>query len=239
MSAADVATLMNALAALIWPMMAVVAVMLVLPALRDVVHREKFSIKIGSFELSAQQATDQLARQIEDLQKTVAALEARTEARDLLSFDFGVSGDGPKPGGAAPPAAGSAHGSRPALRILWVDDNPANNAFEAGALRHAGHDIATAVTTEEALKAIADDGADLVISDIARTEGGRTVRDAGLRLLRTLRESGEAIPFAIYASARGVRQHGEAAARLGAIAITDSFVELQAAIRRHVIERAS
>jgi CheY-like chemotaxis protein len=66
-----------------------------------VFETRKFTLKIGGFELSAQEATDQIRKQIEELQAQIAELKeaGRPTFEDLLEAPFGV----PKPSGS--PAA--------------------------------------------------------------------------------------------------------------------------------------
>jgi CheY-like chemotaxis protein len=64
--------------------------------------------------------------------------------------------------------------------ILWVDENPANNASEASVLEAFGAKITTARTTEEAIKKLREHF-DVVISDVKREnkddEGARFARE--------------------------------------------------------------
>lgn len=87
-------------------------------------------------------------------------------------------------------------------RILWIDDNPDNNAAEAAVLRHLGATVAQARTNEEARRHLRRDRFDLVLSDLARgadSEAGlaflREIRsDPGLRDLPVIFYVGEARP---------------------------------------------
>jgi CheY-like chemotaxis protein len=56
-------------------------------------------------------------------------------------------------------------------RILWVDDKPAWNRLECRALEGLGAHIVTVESTYSALSCLAAEDYDLLISDIARTEG--------------------------------------------------------------------
>lgn len=94
-------------------------------------------------------------------------------------------------------------------RLLWVDDQPANNRFEAAALRALGIHISTVRTTEEALAMIARERFDLIISDMGRAEGDT----AGYDLLQALRATGDDTPFVIYAGSDSAAHRTEAARR--------------------------
>jgi CheY-like chemotaxis protein len=86
--------------------------------------------------------------------------------------------------------------------ILWVDDRPANNRYEARMLRGFGAMITFACTTEEALEALkrADDDHepfDLILSDISRAFP--TPNDkAGIEMLPRLRAAGHHQPVILY-----------------------------------------
>lgn len=82
-------------------------------------------------------------------------------------------------------------------RVLWVDDHPENNAYEAAALAKLQIDVVTVTSTGAAMQALEDDpdGFDLVISDWGRPWDGP---GAGMRLLSRLRRAGSALPLVFY-----------------------------------------
>ena len=67
---------------------------------------------------------------------------------------------------------------------------------------------------------------------MGRTENGADVPDAGMRLLRAVRDSSSNIPVLFYTSSFAERAYGEEAAAAGATVITSSptvlFEHLQA-----------
>lgn len=79
-------------------------------------------------------------------------------------------------------------------RILWVDDQPTNNRFEATLLESAGARIILAVSTEAAERELARSRFDLIISDIAR--GSQD--DAGLKMAQSFADRGVDIPVILY-----------------------------------------
>ena len=90
-------------------------------------------------------------------------------------------------------------------RVLWVDDVPANNRFEAAALSHLQIDVVHAPDTDSALARLraarddaSDDGFDLVISDWTRMPASSADEAEGLRLLRRMREEGFTTPLVFY-----------------------------------------
>lgn len=78
-------------------------------------------------------------------------------------------------------------------RILWVDDNPANNSPEISILQKLGVLIDLAKTNEEARKKMEGAIYDIVISDIGRNNDGQ----AGLKLLPEILSSISS-PFVIF-----------------------------------------
>ncbi|KNZ32620.1 MAG: response regulator receiver protein [Methylibium sp. NZG] len=86
------------------------------------------------------------------------------------------------------------------VRLLWVDDMPSNNRFEAAALAKLQIEVVTARSTAEALAALdaAGDGFDLIISDWARPEPLGDAPSAGVSLLRQLRARGASAPVLCY-----------------------------------------
>jgi DNA-binding response OmpR family regulator len=78
--------------------------------------------------------------------------------------------------------------------ILWVDDHPENNTLDAAFFRQHGIAVHMARSTAEAVKLVAINKYDLVISDLGRGDD----RLAGTGLARRLRDGGERMPIIIY-----------------------------------------
>jgi CheY-like chemotaxis protein len=181
------------------------------PLFRAILETRKFTIKIAGFELSAQEATDQIRAQIEDLQAKVAAL--------------------------TPVAAVAAAAARPSRRrVLWVDDRPANNAALIASFEEAGALIDQEVSTDGALARLRGGRAvyDAVVTDMGRTEAGRFDARAGIRLVETIRADKLAVPVAVFTSSRGAARAAEAA-EAGASLVTTSATDL----RRFVLGEGS
>jgi CheY-like chemotaxis protein len=79
--------------------------------------------------------------------------------------------------------------------VLWVDDRPENNLYERRALEALGIHIDLANDSQEALRKLSSKEYDLVISDMARPSS----KQAGYELLKLVRDSGNSVPFIIYA----------------------------------------
>jgi CheY-like chemotaxis protein len=95
-------------------------------------------------------------------------------------------------------------------RVLWVDDRPEGNRFEAAALAHLQIEVVAVHDTDAAMAQLATDteGFDLVISDWERPAEGA---QAGLRLLQRLRATGSAVPLVYYHATAGAAQRAQRA----------------------------
>jgi CheY-like chemotaxis protein len=201
--------LLTALAELAWPVLAAVVLVALLPTLVHVARSRALSIKYGEMEISIQDASQQLIKQVEDLQTQVQRLAA------------------PAAPAAARAAAAAATGAPRRRLILWVDEKPENNAHEIAKLQGDGWDIATARSTQAALdKLAAGEEPAVVISDMARREGLAYRRTAGLDLIRAIRSRKLGTPVFIYASADAERTYGSEVRAQGGDGITASPLEL-------------
>lgn len=86
--------------------------------------------------------------------------------------------------------------------ILWVDDNPLNNAYEESIFKQLGATIKQATSTEQALHYLhqASKRYDLIISDVHRDENGRSNPTAGYELVDRVRGYQIQVPFVFYTS---------------------------------------
>jgi CheY-like chemotaxis protein len=123
---------------------------------------------------------------------------------------------------------------RASPRILWVDDQPENNAVLIAGFRDAGVEVTTARSTASAMALLGDlpDRFSAVISDQGRVEDGTYRAEAGTDLLRQMDAAGMRVPAAIFTTARGVRK-GQGAIEAGAEMVTDSGTELRRFVDLH------
>jgi CheY-like chemotaxis protein len=214
------ARIIEALGSLLWPLLLAVVVLRVVPHLpgliadlRQALRTRAFKVKIGGAELPVEEATEQLRRQVTDLQTQMAAqLAERGPAR------------------AAAAAAPRQDQRRPT--ILWVDDRPERNALELAKLRDDGVEVLQARSTDEAMDVLAlRRGVQAIVTNLGRTEGGEHRPHAGLTLMRQLREAGLEQPVLVYTwASRAERERNDARAA-GAAAVTASPTELFAALQ--------
>jgi CheY-like chemotaxis protein len=207
----------NLVTGLAWPVLVGVILWRLLPSIRDVVRSRAFTVKAGGMEISVQQASDQLASRLEDLREHVIGLG------EQVAPDAGAEA-GESPEGVAAAAAGGTVAPRRLQTLLWVDDYPENNAFEVDTLKRKGVDVIQAATTDEALGAVRGGrSVDVIVTDMGRQGEGD---DAGLKLLRALRDLGITTPVIVYASAPAVARTRSQALELGAMSATSSATEL-------------
>lgn len=82
----------------------------------------------------------------------------------------------------------------PGARILWVDDNPANNVYEANVMSSVGISVVQLTTSEEALKKLSEEHYDAIISDMSRGQND----EEGLRFLSSMRNQNLEHPTIFY-----------------------------------------
>jgi CheY-like chemotaxis protein len=112
---------------------------------------------------------------------------------------------------------------RTPAKILWVDDNPANNQAMIDHYRPLGISFDLALDTKQALDFLAQSEYALIISDIARGSDW----EAGIHMIPQIRSRfPKAPPILIFAHPKAVEAHAEKARNLGASLITTSPREL-------------
>jgi CheY-like chemotaxis protein len=221
------ASIIEAVGSLLWPLLVAVLLIRVLPhvpslvaELRRAMRTRAFTVKIGGAELTVEEATEQLRRQVTDLQTHMAVQLAEQG----------------EPAGAAPaaaedtaaPAAGQ---GRPT--ILWVDDRPDDRTLELAKLRDDGVEVLLARSTAEAMDVLSlRRGVQAVVTDLVRSEDGEFRSHAGLALLRQLKEAEQDQPVLVFTDGRRAELDRQDALDAGATLVTASPVDLFAALRR-------
>lgn len=121
-------------------------------------------------------------------------------------------------------------------RVLWVDDNIRHNLFEMKYLQRLGVDLETATSTDEALRSLARQKFDVLITDMHRVEDGAEKPQAGLELIRQI-DSRRRIPAIVYTSNALLWRDDAEISRYGA-AVTDTASDLFAAVRNALRRRS-
>ena len=102
---------------------------------------------------------------------------------------------------------------RGARRVLWVDDNPANNEYERSLLRPDGIVFDNVVSTAEAIEQLGTSTYDLVITDLGRRWSSDRSQQAGQALLGDPVITDGGPPVVVYAGRDAVRQQEALVAR--------------------------
>jgi CheY-like chemotaxis protein len=215
--------LIEALTGLAWPVFAAFVIWKIFPSLRNVIESRQFTIKIGGMEVSAQQASENLATQLDDLQKKVselrAALDERTAPAAVRSLEERAER------AESPPRATASV----VRRVLWVDDQPKNNVFEIAKLQKEGIDVTEVTSTTQAMRLLISgrEQFGIVISDMGRHEDGEFRAKAGLLLIQDIRRAGVLdLPVIVYSSSRSIDRTREEVQQAGGTTATASPLEL-------------
>jgi CheY-like chemotaxis protein len=118
---------------------------------------------------------------------------------------------------------------RRAARVLWVDDQPANNEAERRQLRPHSIVFDNVVSTAEASEQLANETYDLVITDLGRRGSSDRSASAGATFVEQLATRDGAPPVIVYASDQAMRQRDDLM-RQGAREVTASQGRLLEAV---------
>jgi CheY-like chemotaxis protein len=189
----EASTLIAALTGLAWPLFASVVVWRLFPLIKGLVGRGNFTVRVGDTELTVQQFSDKLVETTADIQQRLTAVSA---------------GDGPEE--VSEPTE-----RPPGLlrRVLWVDDQPAHNAYETAQLQALGVEVVHATSTQAGVRVLhrARPAFDAVISDMGRSEPAGYNADAGLDLIREIRTFDDTTPVFVYAGTKTLARMDEIA----------------------------
>jgi CheY-like chemotaxis protein len=195
---------------LAWPLIAAVLAIILGPAIRQFLREAKsVSFSGAGFEASANRDDVAAAAALgAAVQHKTNGAELPKELPDIARLIDKTS---------SPPGRRKLQQST----VLWVDDNPENNLYERRALEALGINIDLANDTQDALRKLSHKEYDLVISDMGRPSG----KQAGYELLKLVRDSGNSLPFIIYAGSN-LPQHRLEAEDRGAQGSTNDPREL-------------
>jgi PleD family two-component response regulator len=175
--------LIEAISKLAWPVLAVVAFGVLYPAIKRVMETRGVTIKIGGMELTVQDATEQLRKQIDDLQSKLSELR-RKEGVSVL----------PAP----------TKDKRDIKSVLWVNDKPTEGALDIAALQSQGIAVRQATSTTEAMRLLKSGRfkADAVVTDMGRREEGEYRSNAGILLIELIRDARFDMPVVVYGASK-------------------------------------
>lgn len=120
---------------------------------------------------------------------------------------------------------------RRVARVLWVDDNPANNEVERASLRPSGIIFDNVVSTHEATDQIAFESYDLVITDLGRQGSSDRSFTAGYTFLDhpSVRKAGP--PVIVYTNSYGVAKREELIGRGATEVMSDRAKLIETVLR--------
>ena len=130
--------------------------------------------------------------------------------------------------GTAPPGAAPLVAAAPGAHVLWVDDDPVNNAPFIRDLEARGVTVTTAVSTEEGLRLYDPAVHWLVLSDMGRPEGVNQefIPTAGLVLLERLRARWPGARVVFFTTARTAEANRDRAMAGGALALIHEWDDM-------------
>ncbi|MEV0703034.1 response regulator [Saccharopolyspora sp. NPDC050389] len=239
--------LITAIAQLLWPLIALLAIVVFRRAIGRVLRtaeKRELEFEIGGQKLTMHELNDQQTEMIQDLQRQLSMLSKELPERDRI----GIPAETPKPLPVpalpeAPEISGNGDGHADAededemppvhapvgsepLAVLWVAEKPEAHAILAEQLRDNGVRVTMTTSNDAALAELSQRQYRLIVEDMGRKENGRWRPDAGLALLRELRDLGVDTPVIVFSSQRAQQQYGEQARQLGAVGTTSSAYEM-------------
>ncbi|GAB7079950.1 hypothetical protein [Megalodesulfovibrio paquesii] len=209
------AALISSLTPLLWTAVIVFLIYYHRDALKNLILSlagREFSLEVGGQKLSFKEYDSQQAQRIAALETRVMQLEGRQAApQDAEAAEQSPEGeDAETPCKKGPLEAFKVSTLRNLLgktqaaitSLLWVDDNPKNNAVLIGGMQVFGVQVETALTTAAAMERFTKGGIAMVISDMGRIENGVYHPRAGLELAEQIRALDENIPIALYSTSQ-------------------------------------
>jgi len=120
------------------------------------------------------------------------------------------------------------------IDVLWLDDHPRNNTLLVEQLVRQNIRVDLAQSTAQALSLLSKKPYALLITDMARLEGGQRQRDAGVQTVREVRQLTPSMPIIVYCSKDTAVTYGQQAEAAGANFITTSGISLLAHVNKLV-----
>jgi len=153
-----ISSLLQGLASLAWPLIVLVLIYRFRDIIRPIIESaksRKFTVKVAGNELTMEEASEQQRHLIGDLQKQIVDIQ------NTLGIVMGSP---------APDRKQLKQVTENVRSVLWVDDNPKNNAYLVATLNEIGINVVEALSTSEGVSKFTSQKFDRVISDGPRGE---------------------------------------------------------------------
>lgn len=221
------ADLLKAFATVLWAGLAFYIFWSLRSTIVKLLESRSINIKIAGNEINLPQATASIGAAVADIQARLAAMGEAAPPKpgpgagtmpEHIADHSAPELEAAFPSAATEATARTAH-------ILWVDDDPSNNAFLIDRLRGSGHSIDLSTSTADALQRLAHQAYDGVISDLGRKEGGVENPMAGRDLITEMREAGFTPPVLVFGGTRAVQLRKDLIAA-GARGVTNSGIDV-------------
>lgn len=218
---ANLAELFEALASLLWPVLAIFFVWYAREPISSVVRSwawRESTFKVAGLEISVDNYNQQERDLIADLQDKIISLE--DQIHNLPEVQKKVTEE-------------IIQQNEPSIKlVLWVDDHPENHAQLIEQLNNKEISVAQEKTTDEAISRLATSKFDLVISDMHRIEFRKAHHEAGIELIKAIREHELAMPIIVFfgRNKNAAKIYKKVAIEAGATLVTSSPTELMSAI---------
>lgn len=118
------------------------------------------------------------------------------------------------------------------VHVLWLDDHPRNNTLLVEQLVRQHIRVDLVQSTAQALSLLSKKPYALLITDMARLEGGQRQPDAGVQTVREVRQLTPSMPIIVYCSKDTAVTYGQQAEAAGANFITTSGTSLLASVNK-------
>ena len=233
----NLSQLIDSLATIMWPTIVIIILFSFRKNIQALIksgESRKFSVRIGDMEVNMDELSKQQGEMIKDLQARINTIQKEVDAIKTPAVKAEGPLESPTEEVTAADAGATAFGigvdtdpfDDDISSILWVDDNPVNNAFLIDSLTYQGVQVTTAPTTQDGLDHFNRGSFNCIITDVNRLEGGLVAnKQAGFELTRAIREQNEDIPIYIYTGKVDEKMR-QKAKDLGATGITSSPSEL-------------
>ncbi len=196
--------IITSISSLLWPLIVILVIIIFRPYVATIIESarsRKFTIKIGGQELTMEEANGQQRKYIADLQDQITKMNEKISLlsvnEKILSLSVNEKSHLPDTSILENLPDTSPLGNLP-KSILWVDDHPKNNSYFVEQLGEIGTSVDLALSTNEGIYKFQHGRYQAIISDMGRQEDGKYKPDAGMDLLRLVREIDTQIPYNLF-----------------------------------------